>query len=179
MGEDLSQGKDPPILPGAFYLNYCMVGQVTFRSCHSKSVSLDIRGRINVPDMVDFMSSWSRFCIHLPPLIHWLRSHTALPREIIVTECHHIPSVCWCSTTQSVFRVVEGKVYFWGLLRALCRMRTTFCLCRLLLSHNLSPYLSGKHPDLCGKTLLPTRSSKLEATSLSYLGNEAHAGARM
>lgn len=39
-----------------------------------------------MPDMGDYMSSWSRFCIHLPPLIHWLRSHTALPREIIVTE---------------------------------------------------------------------------------------------
>lgn len=39
-----------------------------------------------MPDMVDYMSSWSRFCIHLLPLINWLRSHTALPREIIVTE---------------------------------------------------------------------------------------------
>lgn len=67
-------------------MNYFMVGQVTFRSCHSKSVSLDIRRRINVPDMVDYMLSWSRFCIHLLPLIHWLRSHTALPCEIIVTE---------------------------------------------------------------------------------------------
>lgn len=41
---------------------------------------------MNVSDMVNSMSSGSLFCIHLPPLIHWLRSHTALPREIIVTE---------------------------------------------------------------------------------------------
>lgn len=67
-------------------MNNFVVGQVTFRSCHSESVSLDIRRRMNVSDIVNSMSSGSLFCIHLPPLIHWLRSHTALPRGIIVTE---------------------------------------------------------------------------------------------
>lgn len=101
-------------------MNNFVVGQVTFRSHHSESVSLDIRRRMNVSDMVNSMSSRSLFCIHLPPLIRWLRSHTALPHEIIVTESAIAFLQCLLVQHSTVcFQGGRGggKVYFWGLPR--------------------------------------------------------------
>lgn len=104
-----------------------MVGQVTFRRSHSERVSMHLRKRLDVAGLANSTPHPVRVLYPPATLDSLAEISHSLSCEIIVTECATaFHRLCCCSTTRSVLKVEDMDLYFWGLLRALCRMRMAF-----------------------------------------------------